>query len=292
MHSATTRPSLARLPAAVIAGAVVIAALMLDLLELPVEAPPLLGITVLVLAGAGIAWAGGGLAAVLIGGAGAIGLAVLLSAFMHRAFGQTPWRMHAIDFLPRLSLTVAIVAASLAVGWLALSMVRRRAPIVPRWRDLLGAAVVAFGVIAGGTVFAELVQAVIPANAQEVRISIEDGALRVQPATFSAGAPTYLLVESEAELLYLPVTSDADAERRRNGDLVDREGLAGFIAPRDLANNLRRSGFAPGRYILVAVEPQEPVDESTVLIVDPNDPPPDTRTMRTDIAPAEFVVTD
>ena len=277
---------------AAIAGVVVIAALMFDLLELPVEAFPPLGMVVLVLAGAFVAWGGGGLTATLVGGCAAIGLAVLVSASMHRAFGQTPWRMYAIEFLPLLALTVGVVVASLAIGWLSVHMARPGQGIGLRSRGLLAAAAVTIAVIGGGTLFAELIQAVIPANAQEVRVSVVDDGLHVDPATFSAARPTYLRMEADAELLYLPVSSDADAARRMAGDLVDREGLAGYIGPRELVNNLRRTGFEPGRYVLVAVEPQEPIDESTVLIVDPEDPPPDTRTMRTDIAPVEFTVTD
>jgi hypothetical protein len=292
MQTAQQLPRLSTPRTAIIAGAVVIASLMFDLLELPVEAPPPLGVAALVIAGAALAWARGGLAAALIGGSGAIGLAVVLSAFVHRAFGQTPWRMYAVEFLPLLALTVGMVVASLAAGWLAATLLGRREPTAIRRRGLLGAAAVAVVAIGGGTLFAELVQAVIPTNAQEVRVTVVDGALHVDPAAFSAAEPTYLLVQADAELMYLPVSSDADAARRMGGDLVDREGLAGFIAPRELANNLRRIGFEPGRYVLVAVEPQEPIDESTILIVDPEDPPPDTRTMRTDIAPVEFTVTD
>lgn len=278
---------------ALTAAAVVILALIFDLLELPVEAPPLAGIGLLVVAGAFLAWVGGGLAATLAGAAAAIGIAVVASATAHRAFGQTPWRMYATEFLPLLAVTVGVVMAAIGAGWLIGSLLRGR-DVAARssGRSVLGALALGAVVVGGGTLIAEAVQAVVPANAQEVRVSVVGGAIRVDPATFSASRPTFLRMEADAELMYLPVTSDADAQRRLSGDLEDREGLAGYMVPRDLANNLRRVAFEPGRYVLVAVEPAVPLDEETVMIVDPDDPPPDTRTMRTDISPVEFVVTE
>ena len=293
MQTSRPRPRLGNRSTATIAGAVVIAALMLDLLELPVEGLPPLGMLVLVLAGAGLAWAGGGLAATLAGGSAAIGLAVLLSAFVHRAFGQTPWRMYAVEFLPLLALTVAVVVVGTG-GGLARTLAhparrrqrdrpagpaRRRGdcPRRHRRRDAVRRA------RAGGHPDQR------PGGARLGRR--RRASCRARHLQRHA-TRRYVLMEADAELLYLPVTSDAEAERRMAGDLVDRDGLAGYIVPRDLANGPRGSSFVPGRYVLVAVEPQEPIDESTILILDPEDPPPDTRTMRTDIAPVEFTVTD
>ena len=274
------------------AGSVVLLCLMFGLLALPVETPPVAGVLVLVVAGAGLAWAGGGLAATLAGAAAGIGTAVVVSALVHRAFGQTPWRMYALEFLPLLAITVGLAIGAMGLGWLIGSLVRGGSGPRPTPRSLAGALVLGGAVVGGGTLLAEGIQAVVPSNAQEVRVSVVDGTLRVAPSTFSAARPIFVVMEADAELMYLPVASDAEAQRRMSGDLVDRDGLAGYIAPRDLANGLRRMGFAPGRYVLVAVEPQVPIDESTVLVVDPDDPPPDTRTMRTDVAPVGFTVTD
>lgn len=275
-------------------GAVVLLCFMFDLLELPIEAPPLFGLAVLLIAGPGQARAGGRLPSVLGGAAGAIGLALIGSALVHRAFGQTPWRMYAGDFLPLMGLTVGLVMATVGIGWLVGSALHggRRLRRAMDGRGLVGAFVVGVVVVGAGTLLAEMVQAIVPGNAQVMRISVHDDTLHVEPSTIETSRPTYVQMEADAELMYLPVTSDADAARRMSGDLVDRDGLAGYMVPRELANNLRRVQFERGRYVLVAVGPEVPMDESTVLILDPGDPPPDTRTMRADIAPVEFTVTD
>ena len=278
---------------ALAAASVVLLCLMFGLLALPIETPPIPGVVLLAVAGAGLAWVGGGLPATLAGAAAGIGTGVVVSAVVHRAFGQTPWRMYALEFLPMLAGTVALTMGAIGIGWLLGALVRARpGRPSPAGRGLAVALLAGAAVVGGGTLLAEAIQAVVPSNAQEVHVSVVDGAIRVEPATFSAARPTFLLMEADTELLYLPVTSDAEAARRMGGDLEDRDGLAGYIVPRELAENLRRSDFPPGRYVLVAVEPQEPFDEETVLIVDPDDPPPDTRTMRSDIAPVEFTVTD
>jgi hypothetical protein len=278
---------------ALAAASVVLLCLMFGLLALPIETPPIPGMVLLAVAGVGLAWVGGALPATLAGAAAGIGTGVAVSAVVHRAFGQTPWRMYALEFLPLLALTVGLVMGAIGIGWLIGAVVRAR-PRRPRLagRGLVVALLAGAAVVGGGTLLAEAIQAVVPSNAQEVHVSVVDGAIRVEPATFTASRPTFLLMEADAHLLYLPVTSDAEAARRMGGDLEDRDGLAGYIAPRELADTLRRSDFVPGRYVLVAVEPQEPIDEETVLIIDPDDPPPDTRTMRPDIAPVEFTVTD
>ncbi len=217
-----------------------------------------------------------------IGGAIA-GPAVALIAYagLSRLFTNTPWYLTADRFAQELGLTIVIAMASVAVGHVLVSRLRRRSLFASATRrDFVRVFAIALLVIAGGTLFAERIQAIIPLGAIQPSVVIAHDNIQLTRAS-ATSAPMYWTFENVDlpghEAGVLAISTDEELALRKTGEMAGAyesgsRVLGWFSLPERGMRTVFRGDLPPGRYLLLVVEPlpsdaeqNEDADRSVVI---------------------------
>ena len=233
---------------------------------LPLDGIPLGALAWCVVGGLAVVWRGS-LTATIGGSLAGIAIAVFVYAGASRLFTNTPWYLTPDQFALRLALTVAIAIATVAAGYLLISLLRGRSPLAGTTSrgitTILGIAIL---VVAGGTLFAERIQAIIPFGASQVTVVVEHDRMGFHRETTAPG-PTYWTVRNvnlpAADIVVLRIGSDAELALRRTGEMggtyeAGNQAFNWSGIPPAGTSSIRRGDLEPGRYLLLVVEPLPP----------------------------------
>ncbi len=246
------------------------------LVRLPVtEGVPLGALAWSVVGGLAALWRGT-LVASLAGTLTGMAVAVVGYAGVSRAFTNTPWEMTPDRFALLFGMTVALAVAAVAAGYVLVSFLRGGAPFAgTRRRGVVGVLVVGVAVVAGGTLFAQSVQAVIPFGANRPTVVMARAGAQLSPSTFASG-PTYWTFRNVDlpgsvdqpgyEVGILRIGSDAELALRLTGKMggtyESGSRVLGWVGiPTIGTSGIRRGDLQPGRYLLLVVKALPPVVE-------------------------------
>lgn len=182
---------------------------------------------------------------------------------LSRLFSNTPWLMAPDRFAIDYAVTVVVALASVAAGFIAWRLIRGQAPFAgatPRAAVLVPAMAVL--VVGGGTLFANLIAAVIPFGANRPTIEFTTAGVTVTPASWATG-PLYWTLDNvdlvDAEFAVFRIASDEELALRLTGemggtyDTGSREvGWYALGAPESRIQP--GQSLDPGRYLVLVVE--------------------------------------
>lgn len=249
---------------ALLVGFLTLLPMTFGLVKLPVtDGVPIGAIAWCAVGGLAALWRGG-LSATIGGAAAGLGFATVVYAGVSRAFTNTPWLMTPDRFALLLALTLALAMAAVAAGHILVSVLRGRPPFATASaRGIAAALGLGVLVVAGGTLLAERIQAVVPFGANQPIIEFSGDGVTVTPSSFAAG-PTYWTLKyldlAQGDFAILAIASDEELALRLTGEMggtyENGSRVMGWLPIGTAgASDIRPAGaLGPGRYLILVVQ--------------------------------------
>jgi hypothetical protein len=239
----------------------------------------LAGIAAWIARGSSAGWLGYGLGLAT----GTLAALVVFASFASSMTVQS-WLVVADVFRVNLALTVTLITAAAAIGYVGGTLVTRRLtrPAFGARPALLATALpaVAMAAVALGYPLIVPERALLSADAPTVTLTVSaDGRLNIDPTEFRAGPATWMIhseFDRPLSVVMVAVQTDADVERLRAGDA---EGFTfGYFAEAQPGTGSRsRFDTEPARYAIYVVEGGEgetdigvlaPIPHGRLVVVD------------------------